>query len=955
MNKLLRFNPEPFDLEFEAETEFDVANEGESFEQEDEMRGGRARSRSGQFRSTAKTGGVTGVRPGRMGPTATKRSPGRYQATSALQSTWPKGRRRRWDYRVAAPGWPYADEPIRSGYDRAPSDHVAWMQTSLNDALGLRLVVDGVMNAPTRSAIRLFQERRGLAVNGRMGPETEAALRDGSRRASPPAGDPPPEAPAPAEEPPAGAPPGEDAGEFEWELDAYHVPSRSRSARADEAGLAAPPADIKALRQKIVQIALQEAARWKNGGIQETDSSMRSILQDYWKTGPRLSFTSAQLGSRAFQESHPWSAAFVSWVMRKAGAGSAFKYAASHSSYISAAKANRIADNTNPFKAYRLSEVAPRVGDVVCRSRSGSKATYDTIRPGMKTHCDIVVAVKPGELTVVGGNVANSVKNRIIRTDSLGRVTQPLAFAVIRVGTHKPRMPGGTSPVPVTPPAAPGPAPGVPTGAAPRLLKRESSPPAATLYAEIDLGIVDKFKVRAAPMTGIFLPDGFKPGPSVDVILYLHGHKAEAIRKLAIDEYWNSQRFAYGALREKLNAAGRRAILVAPTLGARSEAGALLIRGGLDAYLAKVLAAVGASGPSGQGAAPSLRHLVLACHSGGGLPMRKLAGGTDNALLKLRECWGFDCTYNGGDDTFWAGWARKTPSARCYFYYIKGSQTAPLSESLRAMRVANAVVQPAKEGRHNYVPITHWLERIQGAAFLGPLVGDGTTPPPVAPRGPSDEPADLKSLSHPAFIAFVGSRAQTAMAATGVPASVTVAQAIVETGWGKHTIGAAKNLFGIKGKGPAGSVRAPTREFRNGAWVTIEADFAKYDSFAQSIEEHARLFLKHKRYAAALKVKDDVDSFAHAIQKAGYATAPDYADQLIKLMKTHNLYRFDRPSAPENAGRRGGLHAGRGLVRQGSGTLQSGPRLNRATNASVVRGVPVLGPGRLGTSHLGSS
>jgi hypothetical protein len=161
MNKLLRFNPEPFDLEFEAETEFDVANEGESFEQEDEMRGGRARSRSGQFRSTAKTGGVTGVRPGRMGPTATKRSPGRYQATSALQSTWPKGRRRRWDYRVAAPGWPYADEPIRSGYDRAPSDHVAWMQTSLNDALGLRLVVDGVMNAPTRSAIRLFQERRG--------------------------------------------------------------------------------------------------------------------------------------------------------------------------------------------------------------------------------------------------------------------------------------------------------------------------------------------------------------------------------------------------------------------------------------------------------------------------------------------------------------------------------------------------------------------------------------------------------------------------------------------------------------------------------------------------------------------------------------------------------------------------------------------------------------------------
>ena len=73
---------------------------------------------------------------------------------------------------------------------------------------------------------------------------------------------------------------------------------------------------------------------------------------------------------------------------------------------------------------------------------------------------------------------------------------------------------------------------------------------------------------------------------------------------------------------------------------------------------------------------------------------------------------------------------------------------------------------------------------------------------------------------------------------------MTVAQAILETGWGKHTIGAAKNLFGIKGKGPAGSVRAPTREFLRGAWVTIDADFAKYDTFAQSIAR-PRAFLPH--------------------------------------------------------------------------------------------------------------
>jgi flagellum-specific peptidoglycan hydrolase FlgJ len=132
------------------------------------------------------------------------------------------------------------------------------------------------------------------------------------------------------------------------------------------------------------------------------------------------------------------------------------------------------------------------------------------------------------------------------------------------------------------------------------------------------------------------------------------------------------------------------------------------------------------------------------------------------------------------------------------------------------------------------------------------------------------------------------------MTATGVPASVTVAQAILESGWGKHTIGQAKNLFGIKGRGPAGSVRAPTPEFLNGKWGTVDANFAKYNSFAQSVTEHARFLLKNKRYVPAFKVKGDADAFAREIDKAGYATAPNYAASLIALMKKHDLYRFDR-------------------------------------------------------------
>jgi hypothetical protein len=267
-----------------------------------------------------------------------------------------------------------------------------------------------------------------------------------------------------------------------------------------------------------------------------------------------------------------------------------------------------------------------------------------------------------------------------------------------------------------TVPIPPLPQPPGPIAGAPKLLKREAVPPGTTLYLEIDLKIKDKFGIVAPPMTGVFIPDRYTPEGPVDVVLYLHGHKGGEMRKLGIDQYWNSKRFAYGALREHFNNSGRAAVFVAPSLGSRSEAGQLLEPRGLDTFIAQVLAGMRANGVGG----PSLRlgNLILACHSGGGLPMRKLSGATGAAVANLRECWGFDCTYNGGDDTYWAGWARKKPGGKCYFYYIRGSQTARLSERLRDMRVANAIVVPSKEARHNYVPITYWTERLRGADFL---------------------------------------------------------------------------------------------------------------------------------------------------------------------------------------------------------------------------------------------
>jgi len=156
---------------------------------------------------------------------------------------------------------------------------------------------------------------------------------------------------------------------------------------------------------------------------------MRAKLQDYWRTG-----TGSERHEIDWPSKVPWSAAFISWVMRKAGAGRAFPYSAQHAIYISAAKKNRLENNNNPFKAYRTTEVTPRVGDIVCKSRAGSQATYDNIKPGMKTHCDIVIEVRPNAVVTIGGNVSNSVSRTVVRANSQGQIIDPLYFAVIRVG-----------------------------------------------------------------------------------------------------------------------------------------------------------------------------------------------------------------------------------------------------------------------------------------------------------------------------------------------------------------------------------------------------------------------------------------------------------------------------------------------------------------------------------------
>lgn len=151
------------------------------------------------------------------------------------------------------------------------------------------------------------------------------------------------------------------------------------------------------------------------------------------------------------------------------------------------------------------------------------------------------------------------------------------------------------------------------------------------------------------------------------------------------------------------------------------------------------------------------------------------------------------------------------------------------------------------------------------------------------------------------FIESAKTAAQQSEKMTGVPASITLAQVVLESGWGKHHIGSANNYFGVKFHGPSsaqtGWALARTKEYdRAGNVMFIMARFKKYPSMADSFIDHG-LFLKNNhRYAKLLEnyqISGNADEFAKGLQAAHYGTDPDYAKLLISLMKRYDLYQYN--------------------------------------------------------------
>ena len=185
------------------------------------------------------------------------------------------------------------------------------------------------------------------------------------------------------------------------------------------------------------------------------------------------------------------------------------------------------------------------------------------------------------------------------------------------------------------------------------------------------------------------------------------------------------------------------------------------------------------------------------------------------------------------------------------------------------------------------------------------------TPPAVTPPAASPPGSSASSPARPhatpgtrdqqAFISLIAPGAVAAQQRYGVPASVTIAQAIEESAWGQSSLADRyHNLFGIKGAGSAGSVTLPTREFENGRWVTIDAQFAVYHNDAQSIAGHAELLATSGYYTRAMADRAHPDAFAHDLTGV-YATDPGYGANLIALMKLYNLYQYDTAATAATA------------------------------------------------------
>lgn len=173
---------------------------------------------------------------------------------------------------------------------------------------------------------------------------------------------------------------------------------------------------------------------------------------------------------------------------------------------------------------------------------------------------------------------------------------------------------------------------------------------------------------------------------------------------------------------------------------------------------------------------------------------------------------------------------------------------------------------------------------------LPPVTADDSALPPL--QQPEAVPA-AGPLTPQNFVDRLWPHAVDAAAELGVSPHVLLAQAALETGWGKRELRTADgansyNLFNIKaGRGWSGAVAATeTTEYYNGRAQRETAQFRAYGSYAESFADYARLLKSSPRYAGALEQGGNAHGFVRALQSGGYATDPMYADKIMRVLNS---------------------------------------------------------------------
>lgn len=451
------------------------------------------------------------------------------------------------------------------------------------------------------------------------------------------------------------------------------------------------------LPDEIVRIANQEFDRWNAPGaaLMETDVAATPILQQYYREyrdGGGDVPTAAQLQSAAWHNENFWSSVFISWVMRTAGAGAGFSYTAAHRIYIAAAKRNRLQNNAaSPFWAYRPTEVAPQVGDIVCKRRDGSGATYDNIDDGTEraTHGDIVTEVRQGSIRVVGGNVNDNVDRRQLTTLPDGRLSlaggQAVYFAVVRCR-------GAANVLQATPEAweeqdsyegtdewenEANEAEWGTTSVQSEIDDQETrTTPWDHLGGKIWLHSARTGKLKVA----VFVPAGARSQQSVDVLLYVHGRLSPCGKPGVVPEgLITGGQFQ---LAQSVSAAARPTILIVPLFQEGNDktwnAHGLGKPANLNAFVAEMLLEFG----SKNGATPpAIGNLIVAGHSKAYDVLYPLARAhrdpamATGALARLAAIWALDASYGNFPEEEFAALLKAKPDLSVQVIYRKGKSS----------------------------------------------------------------------------------------------------------------------------------------------------------------------------------------------------------------------------------------------------------------------------------------